>query len=66
MYDRNLDNKGNKLNQASEMYDLSLDRRAVSRRNLVKLPTRSDQVFERRYSDRRRDNRPLNEFPYLP
>ena len=65
MFDLKLDSKGKKLNQGDEMYDLSLDRREISRRGHVKLSLSGKLNIDRRHTERRTDNRPLTEFPYL-
>ena len=62
----NLDSKGNKQSWSNQMYDLCLDRRNMSRRGVATLSIQNKFEFERRRNDRRTDNRPLNEFPYLP
>lgn len=48
------------------MYNLSLERRADDRRYSQLTGNNKNAVNERRLTDRRNDNRPLNEFPYLP
>jgi len=48
------------------MYNLSLERRKDDRRYSKLANKDKNLVNERRLIDRRNDNRPLNEFPYLP
>ncbi|WP_020408858.1 hypothetical protein [Hahella ganghwensis] len=52
------------------MYDLTKDRRRFDRRltKITKLPEdyHPETVVNRRRTERRRDNRPLQAFPYLP
>jgi hypothetical protein len=49
------------------VYDLTLDRRVSNRRDSMGPSLEGMQFFDRRHKDeRRQDNRPLNEFPFLP
>jgi len=64
MFERKLDSKGKKLSQPTAMYDLCLDRRMTCRRQSSDL-LQVKSIQERRNTDRRMDNRPLSEFPFL-
>ena len=48
------------------MYNLNFERRRDDRRYSKLTSKNKNMVNERRAFDRRNDNRPLNEFPYLP
>lgn len=48
------------------MYNLTLDRRKQERRHSTTGSVKGRSSLCRRGIDRRCDNRPLNDFPYLP
>jgi len=68
MRELRFDSKGKKKSKGSAgMYDLTLDRRVSDgRRDMQHQPLDGMQYFDRRNNDRRMDNRPLIEFPFLP
>lgn len=63
MHELELDKDGRKASPSVAMYDLCKDRRVASRRIV---DNEANSFIERRKHERRVDDRPLNEFPYLP
>jgi|GEM_PF-7099592 len=65
MYELNISPTGKK-NKSTQMYDLSSDRRDYRRRETVNFLQPDEPIVEQRHRERRTDNRPLKEFPFLP
>ena len=65
MYELNI-SPARQNNKPAEMYDLSLDRRKNIRREVINFLPSDQTTIEKRHKERRVDNRPLQEFPFLP